>query len=635
MRFYLILFFFFSLSLEAQENLSKLLEIYKQKSDLSNITKRESAGFLELYTRDDLEKMQAHHLIDVLKTLASLYFVRGQNNTSLFFKPSSGTMPLTAVRLYINDHDMSSTTFGSAFLIWGEMDISYIDHIEVYKATSSIEFGNENATLVIKLYTKDASRENGGKVRLLTDNYGSYDASVYHAKTFANSFSYFAYAQTDNIQREKYHNYYKNKEYDFNSDKSGYNLYANLAYKKWQLEFGDYKKESGDFIGIGIHKTPSDRDLYARQTYLHLSKKFDNNIKFQISLDDVIYERTYFDENNISIYDGTKDMRTMVQNYYINFHDQIFSTVLEKTFQTDNNKLLIGGFYKYKHFKSTGSYDNLITNYSLRDNYQNSLNLFSLYLENNYDFNQDTRFILSIKGDFYRYNKEITSQNEYILRTGFVKNIKKIQLKLFYTDSYLMVAPYQLYNNNTPYITNPDLKYPTMQVFSASIRYKIKKHILKFIVANNKSENMIIYSNGYKNKDETNRFLRVEGRYNYHYDINNRFLFNIYYAKNNKDIVATPNFGANLRIFNTYKKFDIYNELVYRDDYTSIYTPHLHIDPSLEWTSAIKYHYNQDLSIGLRGENLLNKSYQVAYKNLDEAIQVTDRKVWINMEYTF
>jgi iron complex outermembrane receptor protein len=53
---------------------------------------------------------------------------------------------------------MSSSSFGSAFMVWGEMPIEYIDHIEVYKGSSSVEFGNEVASTIIKLYTKKAQR---------------------------------------------------------------------------------------------------------------------------------------------------------------------------------------------------------------------------------------------------------------------------------------------------------------------------------------------------------------------------------------------------------------------------------------------------------------------------------------------
>ncbi|NPA65322.1 MAG: TonB-dependent receptor plug domain-containing protein, partial [Epsilonproteobacteria bacterium] len=343
MKHFIFILPFISFLLYAEENLSELLEIYQKKSDLSNITKKESAGFLDLYTRDDLEKMQAHNLIDVLKTLSSLYITRGQNNTYHFYKPSSSKMPLPSIRLYINDHDMSSTTFGSAFLIWGEMPISYIDHIEVYKSVSSIEFGNETATLLIRLYTKDASRENGGKFQTLIDNYGSYDTSFYYAQTFENDFSYFAYIQKDNINREVYHNYYNNKEYDFNSDKKGYNFYANLSYKNWRVELGNYKKRNDSFIGIGIHKTPDGGELKARQSYIHVTKKFDNGIKLQIAFDDMVYRRTYFDENDIAIYNGYMDSINYVQDYYIKFHDQIFSTIIEKIYKTENNKILLGG----------------------------------------------------------------------------------------------------------------------------------------------------------------------------------------------------------------------------------------------------------------------------------------------------
>lgn len=170
MKKILLLFFCLAFALYAKENISDLLALYKEESDLSNITKKEAAGLLDVYTRDDLEKMQVRTLMDVLKTLPDIYAGRNYMNLTTLTRPTMQHMPSTAVRLYINDHDMTSASAGSSFLIWGNMPVEYIDHIEVYKATSSIEFGNENAIIVIKLYTKSAGRENGGKVRLSADS---------------------------------------------------------------------------------------------------------------------------------------------------------------------------------------------------------------------------------------------------------------------------------------------------------------------------------------------------------------------------------------------------------------------------------------------------------------------------------
>ena len=120
---YLLLFLAFNITVFAEENFTSLLNAYKVESDLSHITKRESAGIVDVYTRSDLERMQVKTLQDVLKTIPSIHYTRTQNNLVSILEPTAAHSSLSAVRLYINDHDMSSSSFGSAFLIWGELPI--------------------------------------------------------------------------------------------------------------------------------------------------------------------------------------------------------------------------------------------------------------------------------------------------------------------------------------------------------------------------------------------------------------------------------------------------------------------------------------------------------------------------------
>jgi len=632
------------LAKEQQENLSNLLELYKKESDLSNITKRESAGFLDLYTRQDLEQMQANTLLDVLKSIPGVFASRSKKNTTRMTKASSGTMPLTAARLYINNHDMSSSTYGSAFMIWGEMPISYIDHIEVYRATSSIEFGNESATLIVRLYTKDATRENGGKIQAITDNYGSYNLNTYYAETLSNNLSYFTYLQGNSIKRKEYHNTYNNKEYDYKSDREEYNFYTHLTYKKWQVELGSYYKKVDDFIGIGKYQTPEDGSQKSQHSYMHITKDFDRNWRIQLSADDIVYDRNFYDENGIVINDPNRPPNKTIQEYTTNFHDTILSAIVEKKIKLGNHKLFMGGFYKYKAFKEDGEFSDYITNYIVKDNYSNSLHLFSLYCEDTYSFDPDTTLMLSLKGDYYKYDTVIKSQENYILRTGIIKNFSNFQAKLFYTDSYIMLAPFQLYSNSIPLKTNNDLHSPLVQIYTGSIKYELKANSIEFIALHSETEDPIDYTQtGYKNIDKKVTFNTYQIRYNYKYDLKNHLTFDIYYGDNSTDVDASPNFGINLRFFNSYQKFDFYNEFIYKEAYenfskfTSSSTP-ISIEASLDWTSTIKYHYSKDLAFGLRGENILNDSYRAIYHTKymqSDAIQTVDRKVLVNMEYTF
>ena len=617
----------------AEDDLSQLLNIYENESELSKITKQESAGFIDVYTKEELKKMQAHNLLDVLKTLPSLYLTRGANNTTLLAKPTVSKVSLTSVRLYINDHDMSSSSFGSAFLIWGEMPIEYIDHIEVYKATSSIEFGNETSALVIRLYTKTAEREEGGKIRTVFDQKGSSDLNAYIAKNMQNGLSYFAYANIDNVKRDIYHNSYEDKTYQLKSDKNGYNLYANLSYNKWNLELGNYHKKSDSFIGLGVKKTPGDGDLEAKHSYIHLSKTFENSIKLQLSYDDMLYDRVYQDENGLKV----ANIENTLDNYNIIFNDKILSFILEKKIEFGSNSLLIGSFYKNKGFSENGEFKNSRLNYEYKNNFSNSLNLYSLYLEDSYDFDETTKFILSLKSDFFRYAKDVKSQDEFVARTGVIKNIDKFQMKLFYIKTYIPLAFYQTYNQqNIPYKSNPNLNAPKLDIATASLRYRNKNHEAQIIVAANKLVDGLVYktqlANGYINSSSEVEFMRYQLKYSYQFDFQNKIYVDIFKGKNNKEVENSPKYGVNLRLFNQYKKFDFYNELIFRDAYEYI---GVNMSKSYDYTAAVKYNISDDLSFGIRGENIFDAAYRQAYRGLDFSIPVTDRKFWLNMEYLF
>jgi iron complex outermembrane receptor protein len=629
--------FFLSLSLFSilcvtnalAEDLSTLLHQYEANSDLSNITKSESAGFLEVYTRRDLERMQVQTLQDILRIIPGFTLNRTSNNLLGFSKPTTPNIDATAVRLYINDHDMSSTAFGSASLIWGEVPLEYIDHIEIYKGSSSIEFGNECASFIIKLYTKTAQRELGKKVRLSADNKQSINFDAYVASTQDN-LSYFAYGNLHNINRTHYTNYYNGKSYDFKSDHEGHNLYANLNYKNTTIELGSYAKRADSFLGIGTHRTPTGGDLDAYQHYIHLTHKLRNGLKLQLSYDSLSYEREYKDPNGI----GVANL-PILSDYLIKFDDDIASVMAEQRFTFEKHSFLVGGFVKQKRFREHGEFIGQTVNHT--NNFKNSLLLSSAYVEYNYDYDSDTRFVASLKDDYFHYSKDIKTNNEIIARFGVIKNINKLQLKTFFTKSYIPTPFYKLYNpENKPYKANPNLKNANLSIFSASLRYKTKKQVVEFLFTANRIDDYVLYDRsttyGYFNSNETLKYNYYELNYSYFFDIDNKLLVSFFTGKHSKDGIFSPRYNATVRLFNRYKKFDIYNEFIYKSAYDNA---NIAMDASLDFNAAVKYHASEDLSLGLRAENILNDSYENAYRGYSSAIPVNDRKIWLTMEYLF
>ena len=638
-----LLFLCFSFLLDARENLSDLLALYKERNDLSNITKKEAAGLLDIYTRDDLEKMQARTLMDVLKTLPDIYAGRSYMNLTTLTRPTMQHMPSTAVRLYINDHDMTSSSSGSAFLIWGNMPIEYIDHIEVYKATSSIEFGNENAVIIIKLYTKSASRENGGKVRLSADNLGSFEADAYYAQEIDSDLSYILYAEGNDEKRKVYHNTYAQKEYDIKSGNDAANFYGNIAYKNWLVELGSYHRKNDTFVGIGNHQTPDGGDLRSRHTYGHVTGKFDGDLKVQLAVDDIAYEGTFSDENNITI--TANGQLVPIRRSELDYHDKILSLIVEKVFHNESSKLLVGGFYKYKYFDQKGRYRGGFVDTT--SDFSNSVDLFSLYIEENYDFDTNTRLIASFKGDFFRYKKEVRDRDEYIFRLGAIKNIDNVKLKLFFTKSYIPVPFWQLYNEDkTPVNANPRLKYPEIEVAAASVTYDSGNLLSTFELTAHEAENLVIpfvdrslLKQVYINSDKKLRFYSVVLKERYEFDAKNRLLLELSAGSNSERSDYSPKYGVTLRLFNRYKKFDIYNELIYRSSYTGAATLNLmdmhYVESSFDFTTAVKYHYTKDLLLGVRAENIFDDSMKMYYGGGLQPIEVFDRKIWANLEYMF
>lgn len=614
------------------EDIDLLLQGYEEEADLSKITKRDSAGILEIFTREDLERMQVHTLMDVLESTPAFVLKRARNNLTLLNIPSIGKSPLTYIRLYINDHELSSSSFGSGFLIWGEMPIEYIDHIEIYKANSSMEFGNENGAVIIKLYTKSPERENGSKVRLLADQKGSWAVDTYTGAKVDEHLSYFAYAGGGNVQRTPYYNTYNDKRYTFESDRDYVNVYGNIAYDGYVTEVGFYQKQNDGFIGIGRYATPEGGGLDAHQAYVHLSKKFDNGMKLQLSYDKALYKRNYIDPNGIPVANAP-----VLNDYELKFHDDIASVVLEQRVKTDKNTLMLGGFYKYKTFDANGVYNDDNGTYSHSNTFANGLHLFSLYAEENYDVSDSLRFVAALKGDFFRYDKEVKSDNQFLARLGFVARDGHYKYKMFYARGYIPLAFYQLYNpENMPYKTNPDLEAIRTRMFSAEAAYKTKELELSLYFVHMLSKDLIDYDRtlpeGFYNSSESLRNWVYELKALYNFDLDNKISAAFVYGENNQDIYTAPSSQVILQSFSRYKRFDIYNELIYLGSYTFGTKK---ASKSYSYNLACKYHYTDDLSIGVRGENLLDRGYEQLYTGVAEGIAVRDRKVWINMEYLF
>ncbi len=628
------IFFFVGIAKADDHNLQILLKKYVKESKLSKKTKKDVSGLLYLYTREMLDKMQAKNLRDVLKTVPQINLYLNLINIPTISISSYGEFPSGAVRILINDHDISSTTYGSGFLNWGDIDLDYIDHIEIYKGTSSIRFGSEIAHIVIKLYTKLASREVGSKIRVMVDGKGSSILNLYNANVINDDLSYFIFGNLRDINNDKHYKQFMGKRYVYDRDNKEYNFYTNVEYHKWLFEIGAMNKKSGGFIDVGLFQTPNGSNMNVKHKYFQLSKTFLNNYKVKVSVDSIEQSRNSIDPNLLNVHG------IFVTNYSSQAKDDIYSFTLDKmTYLGDKDTLLLGGFYKYKTMNIKGDMFNSKNSSIFYNNkIKNSIKYYALYGEYTHKFSKNISFITLAKQEYQRYQKDIKGFDKLYYKFALEYKDSKFLSRLSYTKSFVPVQPYQIvYPLRVPYKVNSKISIPDNEIILFTNRYKFDNSYIKFVLGRTTAKNPIFYNpinpDGYANIygfKSRNRIFELS--YHYDFDGDNNFDITFHDSKSNLPKLFSPKYGVIARVFNSFDKFDLYNELVYKSPYKSF---GIEIKDSYDWTSAIKYHFSKDLSIGVRGENILKKGLKQAYRGISYPIALVEQKFWLNIEYLF
>ena len=155
------------------------LKTIKKSQIFLKKTKDESAGNLIVYTRDDLERMQVESLKDILKSLRGFTYLENRFGQPDILNADPITYYSKSVRIYLNENELLTSLSGSGFIIFGDMEMDFIDHVEIYEGFPSFDIGVEPATIVIRLYTKSPKHdEGGGRVKAMLGSHGTNKENV-------------------------------------------------------------------------------------------------------------------------------------------------------------------------------------------------------------------------------------------------------------------------------------------------------------------------------------------------------------------------------------------------------------------------------------------------------------------------
>ncbi len=618
-----------TLLLSQEMDLDALLNKIEKKTDLSSKTKLENGGISTIYTRDDINRMQARNLNDILKS--TYPFGYNENRYGLSDPYSIGTNQpnmSSSIRVFIDNQEITSGMYGSGIILYGDMDINFVDHIEIYSGNPTYEYSTEPTFILIKLYSKDVKRDAGTKLSYGIGNYLDSHLYAYNSQALENNWSYFNYvAQTDDKRQQ-----HKSDTTELSRDKRGIHIFSSFHNDNNRFIVDAIKQKRDSFINESLDATPTSATL--DNELLHIGYDGDrNNFRYLLSYD-------YF-------HTESKMSDDVVPNPYINYpfaslsansSSHIFSSELKYDYLTHDNKLVVGLKYRYKYY----GYDKLEKNALATPNIEKKgQSVSTLFIENQYSLEHNSIFTLGLSYSQVKNEKSIQDDNLLMYRVGHTYTTNEWVIKSIYSHIELTLDPY-LVGSDGVYITPGKKKITKQDTIMENIVYEKvnNKYELTLSYLSSKDQLMPNLSNGLleNSAKDIDIYSTIFIWTNYYNDVDKLYMTIGYNQVNNTPIVDSfKQYTATLRSLNTYKKYDIFNEILISKDSTDY---KLYYDYSL----GIIYHVTGDFTLSLKGTNIFDSAKTSQYSRIDPrtfqaktplTISPIDQKVVCTMEYLF
>lgn len=622
-----------------------LLSDIEKKTDLSEKTKLENSGISVVYTRDELQRMQAKYLKDVLKSASQYGYSENRYGGPDPFT-DGGFVPFisTAVRVYIDNQEISSGLYGSGMLLMGDLNIGFVDHIEFYIQTPTYEYSTEPTLMLIKLYSRSTLKDEGSKVELNFDSYGSSRLSGYSAQDIGKNWSYFAYASANNQHRAKP----KSLGRKLSRDKNTLDAFATFSNNKSNIVFNLNSIDRDAFIGPSYDATPVYSKVRTDVIHLGYDTTF-GNFSF-LSEYDYLYLNHRFKDDDFAY---SQDLNTTFD--YLRETTSVSHTAsaeLKYKKEICNNKITLGAKYRVKNYKYT-KYD--VNAYFPTIHYTNPLpapehnstlqSVSTAFIEDQYSIKKNLILTLgsqavNVKNIDATYNK---NSSFFLYRFALTYLYDNWIFKTIGGHSEVYLEPYLV---DSDLVVNETLDNTVSNILYEEIAYKKENFKQEFIFGHIVEQNYLMADpsqqgkiNTYKDDMTVHSFiLRSRLKYREYDELMVEFAY--------LDSLGMPSFSpvkkyknakAILRSLNTFNKFDVFNEFIYERD--NIQDVH-----SIDFNSGLKYNYSSDMCISLKGENIFNRAIKQSYWRVNpltgkqlEPLRVTpyDQKVTLSMEYTF
>ncbi|MGL1932638.1 MAG: hypothetical protein OCC45_12905 [Desulfotalea sp.] len=611
--------FFVTCSVFASDELDILLDDYYVAADLSSKTKNEALGTLFLYTANDLDKMLATRLSDVINSVP--LFTTNYNNLGQSLLNLNGATPneSLSLRLFIDNQEVSNPVSGDAMAMWADLSLDFVSHIEVYLLNASFDLDTTPSLMMVRIYSKAPERQRGGVVSQSVTSDGGYASTAYYANTSGkNYFSLFASATKSSLGDAEFNGK------DLSSKRENKIFLGSYSYnKKFDMQLGYMSQDAEPFIGFSLDGHPDSGGLEYKQAYVSARLRLleDESLLVQVGYNK-LFENDINEVNAEGIFSAfALNMPARYLNSYNSEADyDRFNLGVTKTFETDNSKLVASVGYERNSFDiNTKISDIPFQNFPLVPvNYTpyNQYDKYIFILENSYSFTDNYLLSTSVRYDFVDPNKDTDSFGDLSYKVGFIANpVEPLMLKILYTHTCTTQNPYIVANSSE------DLDSSEVDAFSAEINFQQENTNYRFL------SGYAIADNFYKYDDKWQNYVNsedVDFKYSYiilavEHDFTNQISLSGDISKSFLDPSggAAPDFKISIRGSYSYEKWMFYVHASYMPDYT--YTPAVPGDPRVDVADAynlnlgVRYKFNDSLSLDIKAYNILGEAGETPY----------------------
>jgi len=616
------LWLFFS-SIVYAGSVESILQEYNQKNALSQKTIDENKGHLVLFTRDKLEKMHAKTLKDVFKTTPMIYY--HENRYALPDPLSSGAFEAyrsNFVRLYVDGVEITQGWMGSGLMLYGDVNIDFVDHIEFYYMTPSFETATEPAYLTIFLYSKDPKRDPGGKLDLSVGSRGYNSQSISYGEQ-KDDYSYMINLSHTDDNRETVSN---GTPTPLSRDFERTQLFSYLKTEDQIFHLQVMKKNTDSLAGMSWDATPLESRIDYLNVHLDYGIELSEHWRAQFAYDWLKTDMAQADEFPLAWSDALGS-----NTFYGEYKNSTYTAELTYKETIEDHRLtagLKGRFKKLDSFENNGK-DALITPFTEEG-------VGSLFFQDQYSLSDQELLTFGISYNHITRNGGVEDDSLLQLRLGYLYTSENWSYKAYLFRNQFALEPLVRYLDLSSY---QNIDAQTTIGITQELSYADKKQRIRLILQAMQDEDSLIQDRAKMLGDDTKYFTSVFN-YDYNFNADNQMNLQLYYA-HYKDIFnldKLEDISGYLSFMNSYEDIDFYNGVVWHRN-------------SVNWvnyfdlTSSISWNVSEDLTLTLKGENLLNKAKKTSQATVNWAtyppevgaieISPIDQRVIFELEYLF